>query len=136
LDTYTIDLSGEASGTKGGEMEAHPGVFLSTIAADAWTPDPEVGGEMHVLVAGEGAYAGMSRFSDIADVGPWTLPERETILILEGAARIEIAGGPTLELRVGDLASLPKGATTTWHLTLPFKELWFFGRPYEMAPER
>jgi hypothetical protein len=21
---------------------------------------------------------------------------------------------------------------TTWHLELPFKELWFFGRPYEM----
>jgi hypothetical protein len=22
---------------------------------------------------------------------------------------------------------------TTWHLTLPFKEVWFFGRPYEKA---
>jgi hypothetical protein len=21
---------------------------------------------------------------------------------------------------------------TTWHLTVPFKELWFFGRPYEV----
>jgi uncharacterized cupin superfamily protein len=72
---------------------------------------------------------------DVADVGPWTLPERETILVLEGTARIEIAGGPTLELLVGDMASLPKGATTTWHLTVPYKELWFFGRPYEMAPE-
>jgi uncharacterized cupin superfamily protein len=58
--------------------------------------------------------------------------QRETLLVLEGAARIEIDGGPTIILQVGDLASLPKGAVTTWHLTLPFKELWFFGRPYEM----
>jgi uncharacterized cupin superfamily protein len=50
------------------------------------------------------------------------------------SARIDIKHGPTITLRAGDLASLPKGAVTTWHLTLPFKELWFFGRPYEMAP--
>ena len=61
----------------------------------------------------------------------WTLPEREVILVLEGAAHIEIEGGPTLDLHVGDLASLPQGAVTRWRLTTPFKELWFFGRPYE-----
>jgi hypothetical protein len=33
------------------------------------------------------------------------------------------------------LSSLPKGAVTRWYLTLPFKEIWFFGRPYEMAVE-
>jgi uncharacterized cupin superfamily protein len=116
-------------------MEAYPGVFVSNIATDEWKPDPEVGGEMHVLVEDERAYVGMSRFLDVPDLEGWTLPERETILILEGAARIEIAGGPTLELQVGDMASLPKGAVTTWHLTLPFKEMWFFGRPYELAEE-
>lgn len=116
-------------------MEVHPGVFVSNIATDEWQPDPEVGGEMHVLVEDETAYAGMSRFRDVAHPERWTLPERETVLILEGAARIEIEAGPTLELNVGDLASLPKGAVTTWHLTLPFKEIWFFGRPYEMSPE-
>jgi hypothetical protein len=31
---------------------------------------------------------------------------------------------PTLELKAGDMACLPKGAVTTWHLTLPFKEMW------------
>lgn len=114
-------------------MEIHPGVFVSNIGADDWRFDPEVGGEMHVLVEDETAYAGMERFRDVSDLEPWTIPERETVLILEGAARIEIEGGPTLELKVGDMASLPKGAVTTWHLTLPFKELWFFGRPYEMS---
>jgi len=51
----------------------------------------------------------------------------------EGTARIAIEGGPTLDLGVGDIASLPKGAVTTWELTLPYKEMWFFGRPYEAA---
>jgi hypothetical protein len=27
------------------------------------------------------------------------------------------------------MASLPKGAVPTWHLTPPFKLMWFFGRP-------
>ena len=38
--------------------------------------------------------------------------------------RIEIANGPTLELKVGGLASFPAGVETTWHVTRPFKELW------------
>ena len=114
-------------------MEVHPGIYVSSTATKVWKPDPEVGGEMHVLVEAETAYVGMSRFRDVADLERWTLPERETVLIIEGAARIEIEDGPTLELKVGDMASLPKGAVTTWHLTVPFKEIWFFGRPYEMA---
>jgi uncharacterized cupin superfamily protein len=114
-------------------MEVHPGVFVSNVATNEWQADPEVGGEMHVLVEEETAYVGMSRFRHTTDVEPYGLPERETVLILEGSARIEIHGGPTLELHVGDMASLPKGAVITWHLTLPFKEVWFFGRPYEKA---
>ena len=64
------------------------------------------------------------------------------------AAVVEVQAGPhrlvslmtaeavdDLDLKVGDMASLPKDAVTTWHLTLPFKELWFFGRAYEMAGE-
>src|SRR5215212_8422840 len=109
-------------------MEVHPGVFVSNVQTDEWTPDPEVGAEMHVLVEEETAYAGLSRFRDAAELSRWTLSEREVVLILEGAARIEIEDGPTLQLEVGDLASLPKGAVMTWHLTLPFKEMWFFGR--------
>jgi len=116
-------------------MEVHPGIFVSSTGTALWKPDPEVGGEMHVLVEDETAYVGMSRFRDIADLERWTLPERETVLIIEGAAHIEIEDGPTLELQVGDMASLPKGAVTTWHLTVPFKEVWFFGRSYELTTE-
>jgi quercetin dioxygenase-like cupin family protein len=116
-------------------MDARSGVFVSKVATDEWEPDPETGGEMHVLFEGNGAYVGMSRFVDVAVVGPLTLPARESLLILEGAARIEIEGGPTLDLNVGDMASIPEGVEVTYHLTLPFKEIWFFGRAYEMTTE-
>lgn len=97
------------------------------------SPCPRTSNACHHVLASprETAYAGVSRFLTNSDPGPWTLPERETVLVLEGAARIEIHGGPTLELKVGDMASFPKGAVTTWHMTQPFREIWFFGRPYE-----
>jgi uncharacterized cupin superfamily protein len=109
-------------------MEVHPGVFVSAGATEEWEFDPEVGGEMHLLCGGVGVEAGLSRFSDSTEPIRWSIPERETLIVLEGEARIEIAGGPTLELGPGDIASLPQGADTTWHLTTPFKEFWVIQR--------
>jgi uncharacterized cupin superfamily protein len=108
-------------------MEVHPGVFVSSISTTDFHPDDEIGGdaEEHVLFDNGEVRAGLSRFGESADPDPvWTLPALEVLLVLEGEARIEIAGGPTLELKEGDMATLPKGVTTTWHLTLPFKEMW------------
>src|SRR5216683_7884011 len=98
-------------------MEVHPGVFVSSVATDAWEPDPEVGGEMHILCSEVGLEAGLSRFTEAPGPVRWTLPARETVLVLEGEARLELADGPTLELKSGDIVSLPEGAHTTWHLT-------------------
>lgn len=85
---------------------------------------------MHVLVDAPDSYAGMTRY--LEDPGPvkWTLPVRETLIVLEGTARIEIEGGPTLELGPGDMASLPGGAHTIWHVTVPYREVWFFPTQY------
>ena len=55
-------------------MELHPGVFVSNVLTDDWQPDPEVGGEIHVLVEEETAYCGMSRFTTRAGLERWTLP--------------------------------------------------------------
>ena len=79
---------------------------------------------MHVLCDGYGIQSGLSRFTEVTQPVTWTLPGRETLVVLEGAARIEIDGGPVLELTAGDIASLPAGARTTWYLTTPFKEFW------------
>jgi quercetin dioxygenase-like cupin family protein len=110
------------------EMELDPGVFVSNVETDEWRADPEIGGgaEEHVLFEADALRAGLSRFSADAetDLPVWTLPATEVLMVLEGEARIEIEGGPQLELKTGDIACLPKGAVTTWHLTLPFKEMW------------
>jgi uncharacterized cupin superfamily protein len=53
--------------------------------------------------------------------------EREILLVVEGTARIEIKDGPALDLRAGDMATLPAGAETIWHVGVPFKEFWVLG---------
>jgi quercetin dioxygenase-like cupin family protein len=109
-------------------MEVHPGVFVSNVATNDWRPDPEVGSgaEEHVLFDTGAMRAGLSRFSKEAGQDPvvWALPATQVLLVLEGEARIEIEDGPALELKAGDMACLPRGVVTTWHLTLPFKEMW------------
>ena len=106
-------------------MEPHPGVFVSNTSTDAWVSDPEVPGTvMHELVHADGVVAGMTKYTDAGEPVTWTPEQREVAIILEGSVRIEIAGGPTLDLSVGDLFSIPPGLETTWHFTTPFKEMW------------
>ena len=50
-----------------------------------------------------------------------------TLVVFTGLIGMLVAPGhlhPVLELTAGDMASLPAGACTTWHLTTPFKEFW------------
>jgi uncharacterized cupin superfamily protein len=106
-------------------VEPHPGMFVSKASTDEWEPDPEIpGSEMHELVHADGLWAGMTRFTSVDGPVTWTPETREVAMILEGAVRIEIAGGPTMELGVGDLFSLSPGVETTWTITTPFKEMW------------
>ena len=74
---------------------------------------------MHVLCDGDGIQSGLSRFTEVTEPVTWTLPGRETILVLEGAARIEIEDGAVLELTAGDIASLPAGALSSAVHSLP-----------------
>jgi uncharacterized cupin superfamily protein len=110
-------------------MEVHPGVFVSNLATEDWRPDLELGGdaEEHMLIDTESIQAGLTRYTkdaDLPDRVGWTLPATEVLVVLEGEARIEIEDGPVLDLKPGDLACLPKGAVTSWELTVPFKEMW------------
>ena len=112
-------------------MEVHPGVFVSNTATEEFEPDPEVNGEIHTLCSVPGLDAGMSRFRGEPSAEPvvYTPPGRETLLVLEGTAHIEIQDGPTLDLEPGDMASIPGGAVTTWRVTPPFKEFWVLAEP-------
>ena len=102
------------------------GVFVSSVSANDWLDDPDVPGtQMHEIVRADGVWAGLTRI-DSAD-GPlsWTPDKRETVHVLEGSVKIEFESGPPVELHAGDVASFPAGLSMTWHVSTPFKELWF-----------
>lgn len=109
-------------------MESSPGVFVSNVATDDWETDPDVpGSEMHVVVQEGDLWVGMTRILAVAGPVPWTPDQRETIHVLQGSVRIEFEDRPPVELGPGDIASFPAGLAMTWHVSTPFKELWFFG---------
>jgi uncharacterized cupin superfamily protein len=109
-------------------MESMEGVFVSSVSADVWTDDPDVPGtQMHELVHEDGVWAGMTRILTTEGPLPWTPEKRETVHVLEGSVRIEFEAHPALELHPGDIASFPAGVSMKWHVTTPFKELWFMG---------
>lgn len=107
-------------------MEMDAKVLVSRGTEETWEADPDVGGQMKVLYRGEGGVeAGLSRFTEpLVEPIRWTLPATETFYVLEGSARVEIAGAPTLEVGVGDMACIPAGAETTWYLTTPFVDFY------------
>jgi uncharacterized cupin superfamily protein len=78
---------------------------------------------MHELVHADGMWAGLTRFTTVDGPSPWTPSQRGRIHVLQGEVTIEIADGPALTLKSGDLASLPAGLETIWHITPPFTEL-------------
>jgi uncharacterized cupin superfamily protein len=102
-------------------------IFASKLSTSDWEIDPDIGGLMHMLCSQGRVQAGLSRFDQVDGPVTYTLPERETFLILEGRAHIDIDDSPSLDLEPGSFASLPKGAVTTWTLTTPFREFWVFG---------
>jgi len=107
-------------------MEVAPGVFVTATSTDEWQPHADPAGELHVLCRGVGLNAGLWR--SVPGTTPqqlqWTAPSREVKIVLAGTSRIEIKDGPTLELKAGDIASLPKGATATWSFSDDYKEFW------------
>jgi uncharacterized cupin superfamily protein len=109
-------------------MESSRGVFVSNVSTSDWTADPDVPGtEMHELLHEGHLWVGLTRILATEGPLPWTPEQRETVHILEGSVRIEFANRPQLELGPGDVASFPAGLAMTWHVSTPFKELWFFG---------
>jgi uncharacterized cupin superfamily protein len=106
------------------------GVYVSRVDRDDYEVDDEDGGLVHVLVEDGAAMAGLWKpDSTPSTYAGLVLPARETIIVLSGTIRIEIENGPTLDLGVGDMASMPKGAITTWHPSPDFKEAWVYSAP-------
>jgi len=104
------------------------GIYVSRVDSDAFEPDDETGGFVHMLFEAGVAMAGLWKPNPaISGAYPVpALPARETIVVLVGSVQIEVENGPTLDLSVGDMASIPKGAVTTWHPSPDFKEVWVY----------
>ena len=107
-------------------MEAFPGVFTSDLDAEDWKTLPEVrGSEIHELVESDDYSAGLWRVPGEGTMTfRWSAPARDTFLVLEGSARIEIDDGPVLEVKTGSIVSVPPGTAATWHVTKPYKDLF------------
>ena len=107
-------------------MEVDPGVFKTATSTDEWEPIADPAGELHVVCHGVGLAAGLWRSvpGETPEQLTWTAPTREVKLVLAGTSRIEIKDGPTLELKAGDIASLPRGATATWSFSPDYQEFW------------
>jgi len=102
------------------------GVFLSRVDSDEFEPDDEDGGFAHWVFSEGGSSAGMWKPDPAVSKYEIELSARELVVVLEGSVRIEIEGAPTLDLRAGDIAALPKGARTTWEPSHDFREVWAF----------
>lgn len=111
---------------RGTRMEVVPGVFVTAASTEDWQSIDHPAGEIHVLCSEVGLRAGLWRSAPgrTPQQLQWTAPTREVKIVLEGTSRIEIVDGPTLELKAGDMASLPKGAIATWSFSPDYKEMW------------
>jgi uncharacterized cupin superfamily protein len=112
-------------------MEVGPGVFVTAASTDEWQAHPHPAGEIHVLCRGVDLSAGLWRSVDgiTPEYMEWTAPSREVKIVLEGALRVEISDGTTLELKAGDIASFPRGMTAKWYCSSGYKELWILDEP-------
>jgi uncharacterized cupin superfamily protein len=103
------------------------GVFVSRVEADDWENDDETGGLVHLLRADDAVQAGLWKPGAVAGkVIHVELVADETLLVLEGSGQLQVDGGPTLELRPGDMVSLQKGARTRWVVDAAFREFWVY----------
>ena len=103
------------------------GVFVSRVEADDWEHDEETGGLVHLLRADETVQAGLWKPGAVAGtVIDVKLVADETLLVLDGSGQLQVDGGPTLELRPGDMVSLQKGARTRWVVDAAFREFWVY----------
>ena len=91
--------------------------YLSRAAARGWDADNDVGGWAHMLFDLDRDKAGLWK----AEPGERRaavaveIPARETILVLEGSVHVTIDGGEPIELRVGDMLSIPPRSLVGWH---------------------
>ena len=108
--------------------EVSDGVYLSRTDTDEWEPDDEVGGGAHMLFDHGATKAGLWRAERSNERGAVEveIPARETIVVLEGAVRVGLDGSRHLDLRSGDMLSIPEGVRVGWDPSPDCKVFWVY----------
>ncbi len=104
-------------------------------ATSSWEPYPlpketikegDPNGQVHWLrVSGAGEapyYAGI--WTCQPSVFDYRFELNESLHVLEGHVVVSQEGGPTIDMRPGDVVSFPKGAMTRWAVKAPFKKVF------------
>jgi uncharacterized cupin superfamily protein len=102
-------------------------VSVSHLDASEWEHDEETGGLVHMLRATDSVEIGLWKPGPVADT-PFevSLEADETLFVLAGSGRLQVNGDAPLELRPGDIVSLPRGALARWVVDEAFRELWVY----------
>ena len=124
-------------------MTKYDVTHISSTATDGWVSDPlnAVEGEPDgkILFLRRAGSEGNTYMSGVFTVQPSVVPSTiqldETLLVLEGEARIDFDDGESISIVQGDMVFLPKGTKLEWHFLTPFKEMFFVagdGPPLEL----
>lgn len=117
------------SAKEGVEMTV-PTAFESTVNPQDWEPF-EVG-EVHWIRKEDGdagfVQVGLWRATpeQQPDIHEAVFQHNETVHILKGRVRVEIVGGPAVELSAGGIASFVKGTTGRWKILEPVLEFFIY----------
>jgi uncharacterized cupin superfamily protein len=107
-------------------VKTTPVINISAEDFEPFMIGEEQVGEVHWLrteSGGEGVlYTGLWR-CEPRDI-PYVFPGDETFQVLEGEVRIEPEDGEPVQLKVGDIASFPKGQHALWTIKSPFKKFF------------
>jgi uncharacterized cupin superfamily protein len=109
------------------EPDAGAGVTTWLVDEHAWEDDDETPGQVAMLVDSPTVQAGLWRPGP-SGVHPFEveLQHTEIILVVSGAGRLEVDGGPPLELTPGRAVRIDVGAHTRWTVGPDFAELWLY----------
>jgi uncharacterized cupin superfamily protein len=115
-------------------LPAQPSEGWTDITLNTVDGDP---GARAVFLTQEGT-GGRAHLSGVYTVEPSVVASQiamdESLLVLEGEARLEFDDGSSVRIGVGDMVFLPGGTRLTWHYLTPFKEV-FFATTYQLAEE-
>lgn len=108
-------------------MKSGESVLVFRVDADTWEHDDETGGLVHMVRSNDKVQIGLWQPGAVANtIIDVMLARDETLVVLAGSGRLQVDGGEPLELGVGTIVALLKGARTQWVVDDAFRELWVY----------